>query len=54
MKALVYILVAIVTLLDILGLIDLPLYASIGFFTVMLLIVLDTIFDGSKNTKDQS
>ena len=49
MKAAVSILVAIVSGLDILGLIDLPLYASIGFFVLMMFIVLDTITVGRKD-----
>lgn len=50
MKAVVSALVAIVSVSDIIGLIDLPLFASIGIFSVMLLIVLDTVF----SSKDES
>jgi hypothetical protein len=48
-KATVSILVMIVTALDLLGVIDLPLYASIGFFFLMTFIVLSTVTDVRKD-----
>lgn len=53
MKHLVAGLIVIISALDVSGLIELPLFASIGIFVAALLIVLDVVFEKS-DPKDES